>query len=150
MSILASTYSTWRYNTFSALIQAMAPCLTAPSHYLDNAKILLIGPLGTYFSEILNEIDKYAFKKMHLNLSSAKWQTSCLGLNVLNCHNIIIAIGLLMNVLLTYWGRDKMDTISQITFSNAFSWMKMFEYRLRLHWSLYLRVQLTISQHWSR
>ena len=26
---------------------------------------------------------------------------------------------------LTHWGRDKMDAISQTTFSNAFSWMKM-------------------------
>ena len=43
-----------------------------------------------------------------------------------------------------------MDAISQTTFSYAFSWMKMFEYRLKFHWSLFLRVQLTISQHWFR
>ena len=51
---------------------------------------------------------------------------------------------------LTHCGRDKMDAISQTTFSNAFSWMKMFEYRLKFHWSLFLRVQLTMSQHWFR
>ena len=34
--------------------------------------------------------------------------------------------------------------ISQTTFSNAFSWTKMCEFRLRFHWSLFLRVQLTI------
>ena len=51
---------------------------------------------------------------------------------------------------LTHWGRDKMDAISQTTFSNAFSWMKMFEYRLRFDLSLFLRVELTISQHWFR
>ena len=33
---------------------------------------------------------------------------------------------------------------------NAFSWMKMYDFRLRFHWSLFLRVQLTISQHWFR
>ena len=49
---------------------------------------------------------------------------------------------------LTHWGRDKMDAISQTTFSSAFSWMKMFELRLKFHWSLFLRVQLTIFQHW--
>ena len=32
---------------------------------------------------------------------------------------------------LTHWGRDKVDAISQTTFSNAFSWMKIFEYRLK-------------------
>ena len=51
---------------------------------------------------------------------------------------------------LTHWGRDKMDAISQTTFSNAFSWMKMFEYRLKFHWNLFLRIQLTIFQHWFR
>ena len=43
---------------------------------------------------------------------------------------------------------NKMVTILQTTFSNAFSWMKMYEFRLRFHWSLLLRVQLTIFQHW--
>ena len=51
---------------------------------------------------------------------------------------------------LTHWDRDKMDSISQTTFSSAFSWMKMFEFRLKFHWSLFLRVQITISQHWFR
>ena len=48
-----------------------------------NAVILLIGPLGTKFSEILIEILTYSFKKMRLNVSSAKWRPFCLGLNVL-------------------------------------------------------------------
>ena len=51
---------------------------------------------------------------------------------------------------LTHWGRDKMAAISQTTFSNVFSWMKMYELRLKFHWSLFLRVQLTILQHWFR
>ena len=51
---------------------------------------------------------------------------------------------------ITHWGRDKMDDISQTTFSNEFSWMKMHEYRLKFHWSLFLRVLLTIFQHWFR
>ena len=51
---------------------------------------------------------------------------------------------------LTHWGRDKMDAISQTTSSSAFSWMKMLECRLKFQWSLFLRVQLTIFQHWFR
>ena len=50
---------------------------------------------------------------------------------------------------LTHWGRDKMAVISQ-TISNAFSWMKMYELRLHFHWNWFLRVQLTIFQHWFR
>ena len=49
-----------------------------------NAALLLIGPLGTNFSEILIEIHTFSFKKMHLKTPPAKWWPFCLGLNVLN------------------------------------------------------------------
>ena len=45
--------------------------------------------------------------------------------------------------------RDEMDNISQRTFSSIFSSMKMFEFRLKFHLSLFLRVRLTIFQHCS-
>ena len=51
---------------------------------------------------------------------------------------------------LTHWGWDKMAAISQTTLSNAFSWMKMLEFRLKLHCSLFPRAQLTIFQQWFR
>ena len=47
------------------------------------AGILLIGPLGTNFVEILVGIQTFSFEKMHLKMSSAKWRPFCLGLNVL-------------------------------------------------------------------
>ena len=47
------------------------------------AGILLIGPLGTNFSENLIQILTFSFKKMHLKMSSAKWRPFCLSLNVL-------------------------------------------------------------------
>ena len=53
-------------------------------------------------------------------------------------------------VTLTHWGRDKMAAIFHKTFSNRISWMKMFEFRLTFHRSLFLGVQLTIFQHWFR
>ena len=71
--------------------------------------ILLIEPLGTNFSGILISIETFSFKKMLLKMSSGKCRPFCLGLNVL-----------------TNWGRNKMATISQTTFSKAFSWMKNF------------------------
>ena len=66
---------------------------------LTSAYILLIGPLGINFSEILIEIHAFSFRKIHLKMSSGKWRPFCLGLNVL-----------------TYWRRDKMVDISQMTF----------------------------------
>ena len=47
-------------------------------------------------------------------------------------------------------GRDKMAAILQTAFSNAFSVKKMHEFRLRFQSSLFLKVQLTIFQHWCR
>ena len=44
----------------------------------------------------------------------------------------------------------KLTPFLQTIFSNAFSWMQMFESRLKFHWSLFPRVQLTIFQHWFR
>ena len=50
-----------------------------------NAGTLLIGPLGTNFSEILIEILTFSFKKMRFKVPSAKRRPFCLGLNELRC-----------------------------------------------------------------
>ena len=36
-----------------------------------------------------------------------------------------------------HWGRDKMTASFQTILSNAFSWMKIYKFRLRFHWSLF-------------
>ena len=48
-----------------------------------NVEILLIGPLGTNFSEMLIEIHTFSFKKIQLKMLSGKWWPFCLSLNVL-------------------------------------------------------------------
>ena len=48
-----------------------------------NAGILLIGPLGTIFSENLVKISTFPFMKTRLKVSSAKWWPFRLSLNVL-------------------------------------------------------------------
>ena len=64
-----------------------------------NVEILLIGPLGTNFSEILIEICAFSLKKIRLKMSSAKCCSFRLGLNVLialvstNSNNAPITIG---------------------------------------------------------
>ena len=50
--------------------------------------------------------------------------------------------------MLTHWGWDKMDAISQTTFSRAFSSMKIVVFWLNFHWNMFARVQLTIIHHW--
>ena len=49
-----------------------------------NAGILLIGPMGTNFSEIVIKIYAFSLKKMHCKMLSGKWWPYCLSLNVLS------------------------------------------------------------------
>ena len=49
-----------------------------------NSGMLLIGPLGTNFSDILSEIHTFSSKKMHLKMSSAKWCPFFLSSNELS------------------------------------------------------------------
>ena len=49
---------------------------------------------------------------------------------------------------LTYLPLYKMAAISQMIFSSAFSWMKTFVFWLKFPWSLFLGVQMTITQCW--
>ena len=51
--------------------------------------------------------------------------------------------------VLTHWGREKFPK-NFLTFSNAFSWMKIYKFRFRFNWSLFLRVSLITFQHWFR
>ena len=46
-----------------------------------NAGMLLTGPLGANFSELLIRIQTFSLKKMRFKVSSVKWQPFCLGLN---------------------------------------------------------------------
>ena len=98
----------------------------------------LIAPLRVYMSNrdeqmhtshLMSALGSYYCEKHNFSHSEYKW-----------CENHS----------LTHWGRDKMDAIFQMTVSNGFSWMKMYEFRLKFHWSLFPRVQLTIFQHWFR
>ena len=66
-----------------------------------NAGILLIGPCGTNFSEILIGIQTFSFKKMHLKMSSAKWRPFCLGFNELT--HLIQMLPTCLDELGHYW-----------------------------------------------
>ena len=74
-----------------------------------NAGILLIGPSGTNFSEILIEIQTFSLKKIRLKMSSAKWCSLRLGLNVLinplsmSCVFLIQLSGSVFTARLIYW-----------------------------------------------
>ena len=48
---------------------------------------------------------------------------------------------------LTHCGPDKMAAIFHATFSNIFSWIKLYKFRIWFHWSLFLRVKFTKFKH---
>ena len=50
-----------------------------------NAGILLIPTLETNFSENFSEIQTFLSKKVHLKISSVKWQQFRFAFNVLSC-----------------------------------------------------------------
>ena len=52
-----------------------------------------------------------------------------------------------LTIGLTYWGQDKIEAILQTTYSNAFSWVKIFVFWFKLSWSLFAMVQFTINRH---
>ena len=65
-----------------------------------NAGILLIGTLGTHFSEIFIEIYTFSFTKMHVKMSSRKWRPSCPGPNVLTyAHSCVVLVVVMAELL---------------------------------------------------
>ena len=76
-----------------------------------NAGILLIGPLGTDFSEILSEIHTFSFRKMRLKISSGIWRPFCVGLNVL-IHCILHAFsGSLAIFIILVWSEFRNNQV---------------------------------------
>ena len=95
-----------------------------------NAGILLIGPLGTNFSEILIEIQTFSLTKIRLEISSANCRQFCIGLNMLtqkegisNHTSKLCDNNSYLKVIIPYWysvGKgfkytDKMHGVKTIT-----------------------------------
>ena len=77
-----------------------------------NAGILLVGPLGTNFSEILIEIQTFSLKKIRLKMSSAKCCSFRLGLNVLtsiDCSGIRLRTRIGNYTHITHWSSNFND-----------------------------------------
>ena len=63
--------------------------------------------------------------------SNRRWRYGLNNYNPhLGCNLLSIPYSQYWRIWLTHRGRDKMNAISQTTFSRAFSWMKTFEFRL--------------------
>ena len=114
------------------------------------------GCLGPVFSWgwNLKGLGKFQFPLLMISVTQHLW-------NYIHQHGPITAFWLMFSTFfiqqilpchrpLTHWGWDKMAAIFQPPFSSAFSSMKMYEFLLKFHWSLFLGVQLAIFHHWFR
>ena len=106
-----------------------------------NAGILLIGPLGTKFSDILIAIHTFSFKKMHFKLSSAKWQPFRLGLDMLNRPQITRSHPHVYNSIIEYVSTKARDTLAT---------RAPYQVRSTLYVSLYIYIYIyiCISLRW--
>ena len=62
---------------------------------------------------------------------------------------IVYFIFCVMMTISTHWRRDKMAAIFQTTYSNAFSWLKMYEFLSLVVYFIFC-VMMIISTHWRR
>ena len=110
------------------------------------AALLALGQLQDCCEVTLNDMGKISWYQSTIKLN--KVQTMYIILEM--CCIWWLTSACQSDEVLTHWGRDKMAAISQTTFSNAFSLMKIYGFRLKFHWGLFLRFELTIFQHWFR
>ena len=77
------------------------------------------------YATILNKL--YFFSRFHIT-----WMISNKYVHTYFMYRCVQISSLFSS--LTHWGRDIIATISQTTFSNAFSWKEMYEFCLRFRW----------------
>ena len=140
----------------STLLQVVSYCYEAASHYLKQCiprstslygvtrpewvkwkTWCILRQLDTLFHQ--NNFHSWFINQNHSHPSFLKFP--------MHIPSDLKNLSLKNTLALTNWGRDKMATISQTTLSITFSSMRMLEFWLKFHWSLILRVQLSIFQH---
>ena len=150
-------------------IQRILPCLTKECVNHDMIpfvlpNILLVAEQASeqeYVKHILPALIPIFRIKEPVQVSWKQLYSSCvcfLPLGLFSqeyCHQACPSICLsfclpLCNLLFTHLPLDKMAAVSQTIFSDAFSWMKSFEFWIKFHWNLFLMVKFTLIQHWFR
>ena len=131
---------------------------SAPSHNLNQYSLIVNWTLRNKLQwNSFIKIQILSFKKNEFeNVASRKLFWKCCLQNdghfvQASIFELILARLVLYRVVnLTHLPLNEMATISQTIFLDAFSWIKKIVFWLKFHWSLFLRVQLTIIQHWFR
>ena len=125
-------------------------CFLRPNFHVSKRDICPMIRPGSYVSFVQFHL---LCMTSELGVTKAPFVNFSLGDNTcyvfeLHFNNSDVTTAKLWQYMLTHWGREKMAAVSQTLYSNAFSWMKMYEFHLKFHRSFYLTFQLTIFQHW--
>ena len=72
----------WRWRSWSTLVQVMACCLTAPSHYLNQCW-LIISEAQWHIRAIAQEMPQPSITKIHLKITYLKFHSNSPGANEL-------------------------------------------------------------------
>ena len=129
----------------STLVQVMVWCRQAPSHYLRQCWPRSLSPYGVTRPEWVKLLLHYSLRSSG-HIATCDYRHCC---HHGNCVGILYPLGD-MALILTHLPLDKMAAISQMIFSYTFSWIKSSVFWKNFHWSLFIRVQLTITQPWFR
>ena len=124
----------------STLVLVMAWCRQATSHYLSQCWLRSMSPYGIIRPRWMKKRCLYSLPSSRCSGGQPAVPGGWLEGRSTDLENY--------GKWNTYLDQDKIAVISQTTFSNAFSWMKMYEFRWSFHISLFLRFEWTISQHW--
>ena len=139
----------------STLVQVMAWCRQATNHYLSQCWPRSLSPQGVTRPQWVDKPFRSSDTTLqHRSGRALAPQMVCYLIPPRHC---LIQCWLLLNwapsqssgnsftvrvsAPAQHWDRDKMAAIFQTTDSNGFSWIKMYEFWLKFHWSLFPRVQ---------
>ena len=117
---------------------------------LENSKISLKSPRGHQVNQTmaLFQQTSHMLPSLKTKLLPTLCSVAALGFFITNSGTT--GSGKVHNSCYHIEAETKWPSFFQTTFSNGFSWLKMYEFRLTFHWSLFPGVQLTIIQHWFR
>ena len=140
--LAASLYTTDK-NTVAKICTPWVNAMQRPS-----CKIILTGGISTHSGPVMHIcITKLAITGSDNGLSSGQRQAIIWpNAGILLIRSLGKTLQWNLN---TFRPRQNGRHFADDIFS-AFSWMKIFEFRLEFHWSLFLRVQLRIFHHWFR
>ena len=81
------TYAIWRHKSGSTLVQVMACCLMAPSHYLNQRWLIISKVCGIHMRAISQKIPQPSITKISLKITYLKFYSTLPGANKLKFQN---------------------------------------------------------------